>query len=209
METQLKNMTSKLKDTEDTLYEILAEKEILGSNQQPKNTQTSSQKIHYLNKSDKPSKINSNHSTFLMNLQTTGIPNNNISHSSVRNNHNKVFEKYANQCELCEFSTPKSVGVAIHRTKIHGCKHVDIYGKKCGNINCKIHVLLFDPKNPGLKEDKPFKCDHCISSFDSQRGVDTHKGMMHRCLFRDDCNRRCEQFNCKDHIQEYLYFTKN
>ncbi len=77
---------------------------------------------------------------------------------------NKAFRKYQNQCDLCDFSTPNSAGVSIHRTKVHGCKYIDEYGKTCKNVNCQLHKLIFDSRNrSGLKEKNPINVNYVIS----------------------------------------------
>ena len=70
-----------------------------------------------------------------------------------------------------------------------------------------MHVLLYDPKMSGSKETKPYPCELCNLSFSTARGVATHKGMIHRCHFTDSHNRRCEELNCQEHFQDYIFLN--
>lgn len=116
------------------------------------------------------------------------------------------FKKFPFQCDICDWSTQKRDGINIHKAKEHGCNYKDEYGIKCPNIQCKLHRLLFDPTNSnGQKFKKAHECDMCECSFDSNKGLSTHKGLIHRCKYRDNRNRHCTNFNCEEHSQEYIY----
>jgi hypothetical protein len=116
------------------------------------------------------------------------------------------YKKFPFQCDICDWSSPKRDGINIHKAKEHGCNHKDEYGIKCPNIQCKLHRLLFDPTNSnGQKFKKAYECDMCDDSFDTNKGLSTHKGLIHRCKFRDNRNRHCTNFNCEEHNQEYIY----
>ena len=116
------------------------------------------------------------------------------------------FKKFPFQCDICDWSTPKRDGINIHKAKEHGCNYKDEYGIKCPNVQCQLHRLLFDPTNSnGQKFKKAYECDMCDCSFDSNKGLSTHKGLIHRCKYRDNRNRHCTNFNCEEHSQEYIY----
>lgn len=116
------------------------------------------------------------------------------------------YKKFPYQCDICDWSTPNNYGLNVHKAKEHGCKYRDEYGMKCPNIQCRRHRLLFDPTNSkGEKLKKEHECDMCDESFESLKGLATHKGLVHKCKYRDEFDRKCQNYNCKIHHQDYEY----
>jgi len=198
-----------LKQSEKTLEEVLLELAKNQNNQEPMdlNIEPKNSKLTNLDIQANYLSINRNMYNNQSNIKFNDKISHIANHNYLRNNlNNKGYEKHAYQCELCDFSTSKPSGVSSHRTKVHGCKYINKHGEKCKNILCKIHEILYDPRNSNnSKKAKLYQCEYCSFSTNSPNGTAIHKGMIHRCKYKDDDDNQCESFNCQKHCQKYIF----
>ena len=117
----------------------------------------------------------------------------------------KTSPKLNYQCDMCSYSTDNIYGLPIHRGQMHGCKAI-VKGKQCKAFNCTKHKLIFDPRNRnGTFIKKQYQCEMCDFSSHFEKGLQSHKGQVHKCLWRDVYGDRCQNMECKIHPQNLLY----